>query len=564
VYSLGATLYVVLTGRKPFERTDSTEPVIPRPEDLIPPRQLNPRTPAALDAVCRKAMAVRPADRYQSPLDLAADVERWLADEPVTTYRDPWPVRAGRWARRHRTPVAVASVFLVTAAVGLGLGSALLWREERRTRSEYERAEREHQAAERNFDTARTTILEMGRRIEDIETGQADPRRSDRKRREALDGARKEFERFVTENPDDLVLKRQLAALHRYAGNVSRLLGDYAEANAAYKASIALWGELADREPDEPSHRDNLALTLRDAATVQKRSGRLKDAAATLDRAAALAEEVKGRVPAVWYQRTLGGTLLDRADVEYRLGNFAAAEQTAGQAIALFDALKQVPAGQTNATDPIFAGLAALVRGEALREQGKDREALEALDDAAARADKLGGGKGDRNVRHLTNKTRLARAVTRARSADATAEAVRELGQVIEGAEKLAADFPQTPFYQEVLADALVRRGRLATRSAPAEAAADSDRALAITRGLIDKFGQQPDDLGLRAQAFLGKGQLLLGEGKKSDAATEFDRAVTVFKIGLGKDPDNFLLRRGLGEAEEAARANPKPGPAKP
>ena len=215
----------------------------------------------------------------------------------------------------------------------------------------------------------------MGRRIEDIETGQADPRRSDRKRREALDGARKEFERFVTENPDDLVLKRQLAALHRYAGNVSRLLGDYAEANAAYKASIALWGELADREPDEPSHRDNLALTLRDAATVQKRSGRLKDAAATLDRAAALAEEVKGRVPAVWYQRTLGGTLLDRADVEYRLGNFAAAEQTAGQAIALFDALKQVPAGQTNATDPIFAGLAALVRGEALREQGKDREA---------------------------------------------------------------------------------------------------------------------------------------------------------------------------------------------
>ena len=66
------------------------------------------------------------------------------------------------------------------------------------------------------------------------------------------------------------------------------------------------------------------------------------------------------------------------------------------------------------------------------------------------------------------------------------------------------------------------------------------------------------------AEAFLGKGQLLLGQGKKSDAATEFDRAVTVFKIGLGKDPDNFLLRRGLGEAEEAARANPKPGPAKP
>ncbi|MBO0700144.1 MAG: serine/threonine protein kinase, partial [Zavarzinella sp.] len=75
VYSLGATLYVLLTGRKPFERTDSTEPAAPRPEDLAAPRELKPGTPAALNAVCRKAMAVVPADRYRSPLHLAADVE---------------------------------------------------------------------------------------------------------------------------------------------------------------------------------------------------------------------------------------------------------------------------------------------------------------------------------------------------------------------------------------------------------------------------------------------------------------------------------------------------------
>ena len=42
-------------------------------------------------------MARRPEDRYPSPRALADDIEHWLADEPVTAYREPWPVRLGRW-----------------------------------------------------------------------------------------------------------------------------------------------------------------------------------------------------------------------------------------------------------------------------------------------------------------------------------------------------------------------------------------------------------------------------------------------------------------------------------
>ena len=48
-----------------------------------------PAVPRPLDAICRKAMALRPDDRYASALDLAADVERWLADEPVSAEREP-------------------------------------------------------------------------------------------------------------------------------------------------------------------------------------------------------------------------------------------------------------------------------------------------------------------------------------------------------------------------------------------------------------------------------------------------------------------------------------------
>ena len=78
-------------------------------------------------------MALRPEDRYASPSDLSADVERWLADEPVSSYREPVFVRVRRWGRRHRTAVTSAAVLCVTALIGLSVGYVLLSREQKRT-----------------------------------------------------------------------------------------------------------------------------------------------------------------------------------------------------------------------------------------------------------------------------------------------------------------------------------------------------------------------------------------------------------------------------------------------
>jgi serine/threonine-protein kinase len=102
IYSLGATLYALLTGTAPFDESDKVELLqqVQRGAWLTP-RQVKANTPAALDAICRKAMAPKPQDRYVTALALAADVEHWLADEPVTAYREPWTVRSGRWLRRH-------------------------------------------------------------------------------------------------------------------------------------------------------------------------------------------------------------------------------------------------------------------------------------------------------------------------------------------------------------------------------------------------------------------------------------------------------------------------------
>jgi hypothetical protein len=126
VYSLGATLYCLLTGHAPVQGKDGGE-VLRRVQrgEFPPPRQVKSGVPAALEAVCLKAMALRPEQRYGSARALADDVEHWLADEPVSAWREPVAVRCGRWAKRHRAWLLASSVLLLMVSL-LSVTTALV------------------------------------------------------------------------------------------------------------------------------------------------------------------------------------------------------------------------------------------------------------------------------------------------------------------------------------------------------------------------------------------------------------------------------------------------------
>jgi hypothetical protein len=123
VYSLGATLYYVLTGRPPFASEDvgTTLKKVQRGE-FSRPREAKPAVPLALQAICLNAMALRAADRYSSPREVADDVERYLADEPVVAHAEPLTAQTRRWLRKHpRTVAALAATVLVglTSAIAI-------------------------------------------------------------------------------------------------------------------------------------------------------------------------------------------------------------------------------------------------------------------------------------------------------------------------------------------------------------------------------------------------------------------------------------------------------------
>src|SRR5262249_28345780 len=137
VYSLGATLYCLLTGKPPIEETDVGEALrhVQRGE-FPPPRAVRPSIPHGLEAICLKALALKPEERYPSTGGLADETEHWWADEPVSVYREPISVRLTRWGRRHRTLATSIGVLLITAVVGLSIAAALIRREQIQTKAE--------------------------------------------------------------------------------------------------------------------------------------------------------------------------------------------------------------------------------------------------------------------------------------------------------------------------------------------------------------------------------------------------------------------------------------------
>jgi WD40 repeat protein/serine/threonine protein kinase len=157
IYSLGATLYTLLTGRPPIEDRETAGTLRKAQQgEWLPPRQVKPDVPPALDAACCKAMAPAPSERYATALALAADIEHWLADEPVSAYCESWAARAQRWMRRHRTlmstVVGALVIALFSATVGLVIVTGARDREaEARKKAEDKEREAWEQKEETRF-----------------------------------------------------------------------------------------------------------------------------------------------------------------------------------------------------------------------------------------------------------------------------------------------------------------------------------------------------------------------------------------------------------------------------
>lgn len=179
IYSLGATLYKLLVGKAPIEGRSMEEcrqKIVSG--QYTRPRDARREVPAALEAICLKAMSLQPQDRYQTALFLAQDVERFLADEPVAALPDSRMDRVLRWGRRHRTAtrIGLVSLFLlVVLALVAAAGMGQLADQQREARLEAEKARRDNLRTSALF-AARSVAQEIDLRWRILENEASSPR----------------------------------------------------------------------------------------------------------------------------------------------------------------------------------------------------------------------------------------------------------------------------------------------------------------------------------------------------------------------------------------------------
>jgi len=127
IYSLGGTLYAILTGQPPHQGRDIRELLRQiTTGDIARPRARVPDVPAALEAVCLKALALQPNQRYDTAQALAEDVEHYLADESVTAYRESRFAQLKRFARKRPSLTAGLAATILIGLISSGLFSAIL------------------------------------------------------------------------------------------------------------------------------------------------------------------------------------------------------------------------------------------------------------------------------------------------------------------------------------------------------------------------------------------------------------------------------------------------------
>jgi len=133
IYSLGATLYELLTLQPAFCETDRSE-LLKRIAfgEACPLRKVDARIPVELETIVLKAMSKTPDERYHSAQELSDDLKAFLEDRPIKA-KPPTPLkRVAKWSRRHRWVLIAAASVLILFAIGSMVSTTmLLWERER-------------------------------------------------------------------------------------------------------------------------------------------------------------------------------------------------------------------------------------------------------------------------------------------------------------------------------------------------------------------------------------------------------------------------------------------------
>ncbi|HEV3448170.1 MAG TPA: serine/threonine-protein kinase, partial [Gemmataceae bacterium] len=572
IYSLGVLLYELLTGTTPFDKErlkqagfDEVRRIIreeepPKPSTRMStvgqaattasakrqsdPRKLSRLFRGELDWIVMKALEKDRKRRYQTANSFAADVQHYLADEPVQACPPSAWYRLRKFVRRNKGPVLAVGVIvfvLVAGIFGITLGMVRALAAERRTIKERD----EKEAARKQTRQALNTMTDEV--VEDVLQRQV---QLTDQHREFLKKVLAYHEAFAAANADDSEGRQSRAEGLFRVGRIRFLLGEFKDAEAAYADGLSLFKQLAADYPDQPlfgrdqaSCQLNLGVLLRDTGRTKEAEPAFRDALALQQR---LADSSLNRSDfhenLILSQVNLGILLSDN-------GRSREAELHYRAALGLSKELSAQFPNRPEFRDRLafsYNNLAIL-----LNDTGKKEQAEEAYREALAIRKKLVAEFPKRSdfrpglAMSYNNLGTLLRGTNRVEEAESfyrEALAIRK---------KLAAEFPNRPQYRDDLIQSYLNLGNaLRGRGRYTEAEASYRDGIAVGELLVADFPDRPEYRNILAQTHAALGNLIR-KMRPKDGESALEEAKAILKPLAAEFPNRPDFRQNLARIHQ-------------
>jgi tetratricopeptide (TPR) repeat protein len=312
VYSLGVTLYEMLTGETPFRGLPHL--VVAQILDAPPvaPRRLNDRVPRELEVICLRALEKQPHLRYQSAQELAADLGRWLRGEPIHA-RPVGPLgRLARWSRRRPVVALLSAAVLLVASVGFG-AVAHQWRRAERNLDELRRQQAVTAKERYRADHLQQELIRL------LTSMQAMPNPNPSRHevvRELMQRILTASESGVRQYAGDSATRPQQASWHLAAALAARQLEQPEKAVQHYQQAQLIYAELAEQQPDNLEWCQFQGTCCHNIAQLQELRGDDVQAAVAFQEASTIRDRLVRMSPQSLHFR------LEHTDTDIALGGF--------------------------------------------------------------------------------------------------------------------------------------------------------------------------------------------------------------------------------------------------
>ena len=473
VYSLGAIFFEMLTGRPPFYDPDPVETILQVISDEpVSIRRLSPTAPRDLETICHKCLEKQPKKRYASAGDLAADLERFLSDQPILARPTPAWERAFKWTKRRPGTAGIIAVVVTAVIIIFSYGV----RKNRQL------------AAQRNrlFNNFNLAIENTGRRIQ--HAGQS------------TDGLLRDELTFLTVIREQTGIEEEVryerAKAARMAGDIYRELGERKSAQEAYSQASEELQWLLQNDKHNLAYPWDQASVLSGQGQLRADEGKLEEAAQDYQSAIEIYTKLHERAGT----KTDAG--LQRATVESNLAVVLKRQGKTAEAITHQERILKLRKDllTVDPGDPLYHRDHAIALGSLAASilRTKPQEAEEYLLDALREVDQLPANvQSEQLVREFTAASHGNLALLLGRK-NRVAEANAEYRQAMAIMKKLVASYPDVIRYEQGLADIHHNLAfLLASNGQFAEAIVEMDAAAKIYVGLATKH---PESSHLKAE----------------------------------------------------------------